>query len=142
MVKKTTSVKKAAQLKKSKPNQKSVNKSKFLAVKHRDFLSLLSASARNKKRRDKLIDIGNSGEISAVSECVDNILRGSVPLTKRQLIRLRRHRHALRNLALKRFSIGQKKNILKQKGGIIGAILPLALSALTSLIPSLFGGRS
>lgn len=142
MVKKkfSKSIKKSKATRNRNKKAKSTSKqSKFLAVKHKDYLTLLSSSANNKKRREKLIDIANCGEISAVSECVNNILKGTVPLTKRQITKLRRHRHALRNLSLHNFSFNKKKSILRQKGGIIGAILPLALSALGSIIPSLFG---
>lgn len=109
---------------------------KCYAVKHKDYLSLLSAARNKKNRRNKLIDIAENSELKAISECVQNILRGTVPISKKQLNSLKRHRHALRNLAKRQFSAKKKKDILKQKGGIIGALLPLAIKA----IGGLFGG--
>ena len=118
--------------------KKSEKKKKpILAVKHRDYLSLLSSFKNKKKLRDKLIDLGEKQHVDTLTEVIRNILRGNVPLSKRQLSQLRRHRYTLRTLAQKRYSLNKKKSLLKQHGGFLGAILPMALKALTSFIPAL-----
>ena len=120
--------------KKRSPKEKKPN---FLAAKHRDYLSLLASFKNKKNQRNKLIDLAEKEQVDSLTEVVRNILRGNIALSKRQLSQLRRHRHALRSLAQKRYSINKKKSILKQKGGLIGAILPMALKALTSIFPAL-----
>ena len=52
------------------------------AIKHKDYLSLLSKS-KQKNRRNRLLELANSGEIQAVSECISNILNGNVPISKK-----------------------------------------------------------
>ena len=71
--------------------------------------------------------------IDCFCECAKNILKGNVPLTKRQTRALRREREGLRLLALKRTSLNKKKKIL-QKGGFLSALLTPALSILGSVV--------
>jgi len=106
-------------------------------VKHRDYLTLLSKS-KNAIRRKKLLDAGDNGEICAVSECVKNILNGNVPLTPTQFKKLKKHRTTLRKLMHNiRGSTKEKRTLLKQKGGFLPMLLPIALNALSGLFGSL-----
>ena len=52
-----------------------------LAFKHKDYLTLFSTT-KNRARLDKLVDLAHSAEIRAISECIQNILQGNVPLEK------------------------------------------------------------
>jgi hypothetical protein len=106
------------------------------ALKHKDYLTLLSKS-KKEQRRNQLLDAATGSEINAVSECVMNILNGNVPLNKTQLKQLRRHRNILRSLVMKKLPTRIKRDALKQKGGFLTTLLPLALSALTGLLPAL-----
>ena len=108
-----------------------------LAIKHKEYLSLFSKAAKKPSRRNKLVDVADSGEIRAVSECIQNILEGNVPVDHKVLQQMKKYKSLLRSLAQKCYPIKQKKRILKQKGGFIGALVPLAISAATSLLPSL-----
>ena len=107
-------------------------KSKPLAVMHSDYLSLLGKT-KNRKKRTQLIDYGNREQIDAVKECAHNVLEGSVPVTKNDIQRLKKHKTALRNFASPRLPLYQKKAILKQSGGFLNLLLPIAMSALGSL---------
>lgn len=102
-------------------------------LKRKDFLNLLSKSKRNKKRRNLLIDIADKEEINALSEIILNALRGNLPLKKKEIKELNKYKHVLRKLIKRTYSIKKKKAILKQKGGFLGAIIPIALSALGSI---------
>ena len=114
----------------SKDNLKVKRPAKLpLAIKHQEYLTLLSKS-KNPHRRKKLIEAGNSGEIQAVTECIQNIISGNVPVNKNQLKLLKRYKYVLRNLAKKCRPIKNKKKMLLQKGGFLGALLPIALNAL------------
>ena len=70
--------------------------------------------------------------ICSLSECCHNILKGNVHLTLTQKVKLRRHKHNLRKLSLKKTSIKQRKKIL-QRGGFLGALITPILSVLGNL---------
>lgn len=112
----------------------SFKKSKALA--RRDFLELLSRSKTAKKRK-LLAQLADKTDLDAVSECIANVLRGNVHLKPRDIEKLRCHRNALRCLARKKTSLKEKRRIIHMRGGFLGALLPLAISALGSVIPSL-----
>jgi len=75
----------------------------------------------------------DKGFIDCVSECSKNILKGNVPLTKRQMTNFRRKRYDLRALSRRKTSLRTKRKIL-QKGGFLSALLPPVLSVLGSLL--------
>jgi len=85
----------------------------------------------NKARRE-FIRKCDKDFIDCVSECARNLLKGNVPLTKRQMTNLRRKRQDLRVLSKKKTSMRAKRKIV-QKGGFLSALLPPVLSVLTSL---------
>jgi len=85
----------------------------------------------NKARRE-FIRKCDKDFIDCVSECARNLLKGNVPLTKRQTTNLRRKRQDLRALSKKKTSMRAKRKIV-QKGGFLSALLPPVLSVLTSL---------
>ena len=85
----------------------------------------------NKVRRE-FIRKCDKDFIDCVSECARNLLKGNVPLTKRQMTNLRRKRQDLRALSKKKTSMRTKRKIV-QKGGFLSAPLPPVLSVLTSL---------
>ena len=111
---------------------------KSKALKHKDYLTLLS-KAKKATRRRRLVELADPEEIHAISECILNVLSGNVHLKPQEKRKLKRHREALRHIARKRNSAKSKKKVLQQKGGFLSAVLPLALSALTSVVPALFG---
>jgi formate dehydrogenase maturation protein FdhE len=103
-----------------------------LAIKHMDYLTLLSKT-KNVNTRKKLIDAGNRQQIKAVAECVKNIVTGNVPLSKSQLTRLKKHRTVLRNMMTSVRNATKQKALLKQKGGFLPMLLPIAIQALSGL---------
>jgi len=62
-----------------------------------------------------------------------NVIKGYVPLTKRQMTNLRRKRYDLRSLSKRKTPLRTKRKIL-QKGGFLGALLPPVLAVLGSLL--------
>lgn len=107
---------------------------------NRHFLTLLSKS-KQKNRRNKLIDVANNNEIKAISECVKNIVEGNVPISSKHLQILKQHKHVLKSIAQRCYPIKKKRELLKQRGGFLGAILPIALGALSNIIGPLFGAK-
>jgi len=71
--------------------------------------------------------------VNCVSECAKNVIKGNVPLTDRQMTKLRRKRHDLRALSKKKTPLRTKRKIL-QKGGFLTALLPPVLGILGSLL--------
>lgn len=67
-----------------------------------------------------------------------NVLQGNVKLKKQQMQNLKKHRNIMRLLSNKSVPTETKRSILKQRGGFLPALIPIAVSALTSIIPSLF----
>lgn len=124
----------------ARKKQRSAKKQKEpLAIKHKEYLTLLSKT-KNNSRRQKLIEAADSGEISAVSECIRNLVEGNVPLNKSQLRSLRRYKRTLRTLAKKCGGVKKKRKLLRQKGGFLSTLIPIALSAVTSLLGGLVKG--
>ena len=107
-----------------------------LAFKHKDYLTLFSI-VKNCMRRDELVDLANTAEIRAISECIQNILQGNVPLQSQHLKQMKRYKNLLRSFAKRCYSAKKKKSLIKQKGGFIGALIPLAVSALGGIIPQI-----
>lgn len=138
----STSTRSSAKIERKNDKMKKQNKIKIpkssLVVKHKDYLNLLSKS-KDKNRRNKLIDAANNNEIRAISECVMNIIEGNVHISKPQLKQLKQHKKVLRLIAKRCSSTKQKRSALKQKGGFLPALLPMALKALGGLfLPMLF----
>ena len=70
--------------------------------------------------------------IECLSECAKNVLKGNVPLNKKQLVKLRHRKHQLRSLALKKTTFAKKRKII-QSGGFLGALIGPIVSVLGSL---------
>ena len=81
------------------------------------------------------------GVMKSVCECALNVLRGRVPLTKKQKAKLARYKTSLRKLATKRGSGTLKsKKKLVQKGGFLTALLaPLLSTVLPMAIRGISG---
>ena len=71
--------------------------------------------------------------IRCVSKCAENVIKGNVPLTNRQMKNLRRKRYDLRTLSSGKTSLRAKRKVL-QKGGFLTALLPPVLSLLGGLL--------
>jgi len=87
--------------------------------------------------RKHLITKADRSLVDCLCECVDNILRGNVPLTKLQKEKLKRNKAGLRALTKKSVSLKKKKAIL-QKGGFVGSLLAPIASVVAPLLSTLF----
>lgn len=95
------------------------------------LLKLISKSKRPKLYIKKC----TKSEIKTLCECVLNVIRGNVSLTKSQKNHLSQHKQSLRKLADRKIPLYKKKKILIQNGeGFIPFILPAAISLISSLI--------
>ena len=85
-----------------------------------------------KKKRNQFISQCDKNTLCCLCEVAKNILKGNVRLKPAQLTKLKKHRSAIRKLALKKTSLRAKRHIL-QKGGFLGALIGPAIGLLTSL---------
>ena len=100
-------------------------------------LQLLNRT-HNAKLRKAIIEYADAELISALCECAHNILRGTLRLTPREKVRLRRYTSDLRTIANRKTAVTRRRRILQQKGGFLPALLaPLALTVFMPLLPHL-----
>jgi hypothetical protein len=106
------------------------------ACKHVDFLKKLKRSGRSNKAQ--LIAGCDRGQVNALCECVDNVLRGVVKPTARQKNRLKKHFDTLANLANPKVHWEDKQKYLKsqQGGALLSTVLGIALPALIAFLTS------
>jgi len=96
-------------------------------------LEQLKLLQKSKLKRHLLQKCPNS-VIKAVCECALNVLKGNVPISKRQKDKLSSYKRTLRRLGDKKVPLFKKRRILIQKGeGFLSLILPAAVSLLGSL---------
>lgn len=104
---------------------------------HADFLSMMRRT-KNKKQRDRLIDLANKGQIESISEIIVNVLRGTIALSKVQKERMRKYKKCLRLVAAGKTALQAKKKQLKTySGGFLPALIGLAAPVISSLIGAL-----
>jgi hypothetical protein len=110
--------------------------SRSYACKHVDFLKKLKRSGRSNKVQ--LIGGCDRGQVNALCECVDNVLRGVVKPTTRQKNRLKKHFSTLANLANPKVHWEEKQKYLKsqQGGALMSTVLGIALPALIAYLSS------
>ena len=70
--------------------------------------------------------------LCCVCECVKNVLKGNVPLSKAQKSKLVRHRDKLRRLVLKKTRIADKKKLV-QSGRFLSVLIPPIAAFLGTL---------
>ena len=95
------------------------------------YLDLLSRC--NEKYRKAIISNADKGLITALCECVYNVLQGNIKVDEKTLQILHKYRLAIRKLC-KKSCLKKKKKILVQKGGFLQYLLPLVLSTLPTLL--------
>lgn len=92
---------------------------------------------KDPKLRKKLLDRVNDNCLySALHEIAVNTLKGKVPLNKNQKRKLKKHKKLLVNLSKLTKDNKRKRFLVKQTGG---ALLPLLIPAVASIISSLIG---
>ena len=95
---------------------------------------------KNTKLRKAILEHADADLISALCECAHNILRGTVRLTPREKVRLRKYKDKLRLIANRRLSISRRRREIQQHGGgFLPALLaPLATTVFLPLLRQLF----
>ena len=79
--------------------------------------------------------------IKTICNAVLNVERGDIVLSKKQKQLFKKNRKHIAKLTSRDYSLGQKRNFLKQKGGAFPLIPILLSTALSTLGSALFGGQ-
>lgn len=107
-------------------------------VRNADYLSLLGRT-KNKRKRQQLIALADRDQVGAISEIIDNILRGTLVLNTAQQKRLRRYKTCMRELVLRSTPLQRKKQYLHTySGGFLPFLISAALPVIGNLVGSLF----
>jgi hypothetical protein len=97
------------------------------------FLKKLSKSS--KKDLKALVRQASIPQLQAVCECCLNVVNRNCPISKPKLLKLRRHKAPLLNIAFRKDTPESKRRLLIQKGsGFLPVILPIALSYLAQKV--------
>ena len=100
----------------------------------RDLMPTLKRLRRMREAdRKKFIRRGDTKLINCICECAKNVLKGRVPLSRRQLKKLSSWKRSIRILSSRRPSLKAKKALL-QKGGFLGALPAPVLSFLGGIV--------
>ena len=106
-----------------------------LVFKHGEFIKKLAENKKNKKEINHLIKNSKANEINSLSEVASNILNGALACTRHRKNILKKNLRDLRLLGDKKTANTSKKRVLMRGGGfLLSALIPVAISALTSLL--------
>ena len=113
-----------------------VTQSVIIMARIRKHLPVLKKLVRchQKPQQRTILKEGGKELLLCLSECALNITKGNVPLTNRQLKRLKKNKKHIRELSKKKTSLKKRAQIV-QKGGFLPLLLaPIVGSVLGKLI--------
>lgn len=106
-------------------------------VKRNALLLKILARAKNATRKE-ILQTGDASLTKAICECAKNVLSGRVPSSARQVSKMRRHMKILRTITEKKVPLSRRRDLMKQKGGFLPALMAPLLPILARLVGTLF----
>lgn len=101
--------------------------------KNHDFLKLLVKCTP--AQRKAILKVADEALVRTICECILNVLKETVPVSKPAKRKILAHKKSLIALAEKSTPLRKKKKILVQQGGnFLGLLLPLVLRVLSSIL--------
>ena len=101
--------------------------------KNHDFLKLLVKCTP--AQRNAILKVADEALVRTICECILNVLKETVPVSKPAKRKLLAHKKSLIALAEKSTPLRKKKKILVQQGGnFLGLLLPPVLRVLSSIL--------
>ena len=95
-------------------------------------------TTRNAKLRKAILEYADAELISALCECAHNIPRGTIRLTSKEKVRLRKYTSDLRAIVNRKTIVNGSRRILQQKGGFLPALLaPLTTIHVSTFVASI-----
>lgn len=95
---------------------------------------MLSKDNANKKQRNLLINSLDNKQMKGIQKLTKNFLASKYPLDPKQLKHFAKYKKSIYALQSAKTPLSMKKNILKQKGGFLHSLIPLAVSLGADLI--------
>lgn len=86
------------------------------------------------KERSLVIKYLSDDGVLRFLELIMNIMEGRVNLKPSDILYLRKYKSVLRNLIQSKKALNQKRAVLSQKGGLLGALLSIGASLLPTVI--------
>jgi hypothetical protein len=125
----------------TKPRNKRIKKGKAKSkvstdVKKNAVLLKLLANGKKSTRKD-ILNVSGPSLTRAICECTKNVLSGRVYCTPSQIRKMRRHVKILRTITEKEVPIVKRKELIKQKGGFLPAVLAPLITIIGSLAAAL-----
>ena len=98
---------------------------------------LLFLNSLTPKQRKKFVLLLKKNQIDSIAEIFSNFLKSNLTQDKKIIHKLKQYRGDIQTVARKRTPLHHKIKVLNSKRGgfILSALLPLAASLITSLIP-------
>ena len=105
-----------------------------LALKHIDFIKLLTSYRKKSKQFKSLIKAASREELDAISEVILNILRGILPFEEPK-IKFAKYAKYLRFIEnpQKNSAVKRKKALLSKGRGIVAPLLSIAIPLLMDI---------
>lgn len=92
---------------------------------------LKTLATASPKFRRMILENGNLQLIKAIVECIENVLKGNIPIKEACFKKLKNHKSALRAVSKAPNKLSHKKKVIIQKGG---AFLPALLLPVISVL--------
>ena len=110
------------------------NKKVPLSAQYCDFILFLKS--KDKSKIKEIVKNLHNPIINALSEVVLNGLCGNIPLNKSDIEKLKPFKKLMKLLSNKSHKVSSRKKLMSSKkgGSLLSIILPLAATAITSLI--------
>ena len=107
---------------------------KPLLLRHKEFIIFLNSLPVEKRKR--IIDHLQKTQINSIAEICSNFLKKRLTLNKNIIKKASKYKKELRKIALKATPLKAKVKVLTSNrgAGLLGLLLPAAVSLITSLI--------
>ena len=102
----------------------------MLIPSYKEFENILKLIHRTRNHTDitHFIDSINNKVIRSLVEIAYNILKGNIPITKRQIQKFKKHKKDLKTLISRNVPMKRKRHILKQNSNLIRDMLKVLFS--------------
>lgn len=108
-------------------------------MKHAALITTI-ADLKNDQLRKKLISQMPHAAVLGIKEIIDGILNKDIPLSPAAKNKLKKHEKVIIKIMKSKNKAAAVKKHISQKGGFIGALAPLAISAVAPIAQQLIGG--
>ena len=102
---------------------------------------MLTKKNQNAKQRDAIVNTMDNKQMNQLSKVFKTFWKSNQQMPKKHLKRLQKDRRFVEAMMNPKIPLGIKKKILTQKGGILGALLPMVLKSVAAPILGGIAGK-